>query len=191
MSVVGSFLIHSLAATGMQPALDTNQSSKLSKDLSADSSIKWEFKRDRSFTLAAHRSHASHGSHGSHRSSAGGGVTPKSTPNYVTPKVQKIQSQSDSTPPNSILPRSPATSPKITKLNGNSKAFRVLVMHVQTVLYATGHYSDAIDGLAGPNTVSAIAAYEVLYGLPVTGRLSDALLDLMNIDTFLIEKQIK
>lgn len=188
MSVIGSFLIQSLAATGMQPALDGDLSPKNSKNLSANSSIGWEFKRDRSFTLAAHSSHASHGSH---RSSAGGGVRPRSTPSYVTPKVQKILPKSDSTPPNSILPRSPATSPKVIKLKGNSKAFRVLVMHVQTSLYASGFYSSAIDGLAGPNTVSAISAYEVFYGIPVTGRLSDALLDLMNIDTFMIEKQMR
>lgn len=196
MTGLGAFLINSFSAVGMQPAIDDGIKNVSRSDLSPKMSMQWEFKKERSFTLAGHRSHSSHRSHGSHRSSSSGSYTPRNTPTYVPPPVKKVKpktsnSTSNSTPPDSILPRSPATSPKVTKLNGNSKAFRVLVMQVQTALFAAGYYAGSIDGLAGPNTTLAIAKYEVQNGLNVTGRLSDKLLDRMNIDTTIIEKQTK
>lgn len=52
-----------------------------------------------------------------------------------------------------------------------------LVRDVQIELAHLNIYSDTIDGLKGPKTRDAIAAYERLHGLTVTGTASDQLLD--------------
>ncbi|MDH5231543.1 MAG: His-Xaa-Ser repeat protein HxsA [Gammaproteobacteria bacterium] len=188
------FLINSLAAAGLQ-ANDSNVVTT-DKENTTDQNQLWQNKKMLNFTLAAHRSHQSHGSHGSHRSSSGGGYVPKKTPSYSPPQPRKTEpqekkqsSKSDSTPPISILPNSPATSPRVTKLHGKSRTFKVLVMRVQTALFALGYYNSTIDGLPGSDTAAAISLYEKRQGMKVTGRLSDKLLDNLSIDTNLIEKQ--
>ncbi|MGH1379168.1 MAG: His-Xaa-Ser repeat protein HxsA [Alphaproteobacteria bacterium] len=200
MKKKAAFFVSSLITAGMHlPSLDANAAamtgaSTLDNDQTA---TVWNFKSDRGFTLAGHRSHSSHGSHGSHRSSSSGGYKPRPspTPNYTPPPVKNYNdessksssSKSDSTPPTSILPQSPATSPKVTKIHGNSKAFKVLVMQVQTALFALSFYNGTIDGVPGPETSAAISRYQLKNDLPVTGRLSDTLLDSLHIDTSLIE----
>lgn len=140
---------------------------------------------DRPFTLAAHRSHSSHASHGSHRSSSGGGYSTPSTPSPVRPYTPPTSSGSDSTAPSSILPNSPAIAPEVQqRLNGNSALFVEVVRQVQLGLYARGYYTGAIDGIAGPMTAAAITAFERDSGLPVTGRVTDGLLNALVITGF-------
>ncbi|MBL4869363.1 MAG: His-Xaa-Ser repeat protein HxsA [Robiginitomaculum sp.] len=200
MKTIGIFLVSSLAAAGMQSPNDALADTKDEVTYKSESSIAWKFGSDRSFTLAGHRSHASHSSHGSHRSSSGGSYTPRKTPTYTSPPVKNYNSgtssdtsthkKSDSTSPSSILPASPATSPKITKINGNRKSFKVLVLQVQTALFAHGYYNGIIDGISGSETSASISRFQLKNGLPVTGRLSDSLLDSLNINTDIIERQV-
>ena len=55
-------------------------------------------------------------------------------------------------------------------------------MRVQTALFALGLYNSTIDGVADTQTSAAIARHQLKNGLPVTGTLSDSLLDSLNID---------
>jgi hypothetical protein len=52
----------------------------------------------------------------------------------------------------------------------------VMVSAVQEALAARGMYDGKVDGKLGAKTRSAIAAYEVKYGLPETGTPSDSLI---------------
>ncbi len=187
------FFIKSLVAAGLQPSADVIVESTDPITQKTEAVKSWKLQRERGFTLAAHRSHASHSSHGSHRSSSGGGgYTPRKTPSYTPPPVKNFGSSNsrnksldkanESTPPISILPESPATSPNVTKLKGNQKAFKVLIMRVQTTLFALGFYNSTIDGIAGAETSIAISRYQLKNHLPVNGRLSDSLLDSLNVD---------
>jgi len=50
------------------------------------------------------------------------------------------------------------------------------VLQVQENLRRLGYYKGTVDGLSGPGTRSAIRAYQVDRGLPVTGRIDRDLL---------------
>lgn len=52
-----------------------------------------------------------------------------------------------------------------------------VVRQVQSILRDLGFYSAEPDGLTGPNTRDAIAAYQGKVGLPPTGSIDDALLN--------------
>ncbi|MBZ0218293.1 MAG: peptidoglycan-binding protein [Fimbriimonadaceae bacterium] len=52
-----------------------------------------------------------------------------------------------------------------------------LVRALQTGLRVLGHYNGDIDGLDGPMTRSAVAAYEAAQGLPSTGQANVRLLE--------------
>lgn len=52
-----------------------------------------------------------------------------------------------------------------------------VVEQVQNILRHLGFYSGSADGLAGPATRDAVAAYQRKVGLPVTGAIDDALLN--------------
>src|SRR5262245_59711814 len=52
-----------------------------------------------------------------------------------------------------------------------------LVEKVQAVLKSMNLYEGDVDGLNGPNTRSAIAAYRKTLGMPVSGEIDDALLE--------------
>lgn len=178
------FLLQTLAAMGLHepPAavLDTAVEPPRPKPTETAKRLRL----DRLFTLAGHRSHSSHASHGSHASHRSGST---GVPSYTVPAPSPAPAPApssrnkNSTPPSSILPSSPETSPKLEQLRGNDARFKLLVMKVQLALYGLGYYSDAIDGIPGPNTSAAIARYERSKGLPVTGKLSDGLLDSLNI----------
>lgn len=190
MNKIKSYLINSLLIAGFIPTAEAISAPHDVKLDAPEKNKSWISQRERGFTLAGHKSHSSHGSHGSHRSSSGGRSSPKYTPSYpkyTPPTVKNYKKEksakSDSTAPSSILPLSPATSPKVTKIKGNSKAFKVLVMQVQIQLFSLGMYSGEIDGISGPKTSTAISKYELNKGLPVTGRLSDELLDYLNINS--------
>lgn len=51
------------------------------------------------------------------------------------------------------------------------------VEQVQGILKDLGFYSGAVDGILGPNTQSAVAAYQRKVGLGASGALDDALLE--------------
>lgn len=201
MNSVFMFFIKSLVAAGLQTPADVIAQKTDTQTQEPKGVKSWKLQRERGFTLAAHRSHSSHRSHGSHRSSAGGSrSTPRKSPSYTPPSVEKpdsgvrksspVEKNNESTPPSSILPASPATSHKVFKLMGNQKAFKVLTMRVQTALFALGFYNSTIDGEAGTETSAAISKYQLKNNLPVTGRLSDSLLDALNIDADAIELKL-
>jgi peptidoglycan hydrolase-like protein with peptidoglycan-binding domain len=52
-----------------------------------------------------------------------------------------------------------------------------VVEQVQNILSHLGFYTGAADGLAGPATRDAVAAYQRKVGLPATGTIDDALLN--------------
>jgi hypothetical protein len=56
-----------------------------------------------------------------------------------------------------------------------------LTVRVQTRLMDEGYYTGSIDGIIGPMTLSAIAAYQRDHSLPVTGRINHGLLVAMGI----------
>jgi len=49
------------------------------------------------------------------------------------------------------------------------------------MLYALGHYTGELDGLAGTDTRTAIAKYQQVNGLPITGQIDEELLKRMNV----------
>ncbi len=142
------------------------------------------FRLKHRYTLAAHGSHSSHGSHGSHRSSSGGGIT---VPNYRPPVYNPPSPStviappvtSNSTPPATILPESPATAPKI--LPGNSDKFYQIAFKVQLALSLYGYYTGTVDGVIGPQTIAALSKFQSEWNLTVTGTITPEVLDAMGI----------
>jgi len=133
------------------------------------------FTQQHAYTLAGHRSHSSHSSHSSHRSSSGGGGSSYRSP---PPPPAPRTSTSNSTPPSSVLPQT-ATPPKV--LPGNSGLFTNTVMRVQSGLFAFGYYTGAIDGFMGPETKTALMKFQADRGMPVTGTITQEVLDAFNI----------
>jgi len=52
-----------------------------------------------------------------------------------------------------------------------------VVANVQDALSRAGYYDSSVDGVLGPRTSDAISNYQADNGLPVTGRIDNALLD--------------
>ena len=67
-------------------------------------------------------------------------------------KDQGLGRNLNSTPNESILPRSPAIVDTKKNVKGNSKEFKVLTQRAQLALYAMGYYSGDIDGLMNNET---------------------------------------
>jgi His-Xaa-Ser repeat protein HxsA len=154
---------------------------------SEDGNSKFQSILDRAlpFSLAAHRSHASHGSHkshGSHRSS-GNSITPmESAPiKYAPakPNEPKVNRNNNSTPSFSVLPSSPAIN--LPALKGNSAQFKAITTNVQIRLLALGLYTGEVTGISNTNTTVAISKYQKKNGLPITGKIDEALLNLMGV----------
>jgi His-Xaa-Ser repeat protein HxsA len=143
----------------------------------------WQIDYQPKFTLAAHRSHSSHGSHGSHGSHRSSSstftpTTPKVTP-YSPPKTENYNKdifKNNSTPDISVLPFSPAISPELKKLYGNTKEFKVLLLKVQTALFAYGYYNGSISGEYSDELSTAISIYQSYKKLKITGNLTDELI---------------
>ncbi len=51
------------------------------------------------------------------------------------------------------------------------------VQQVQEILKSLGFYADAVDGIVGPNTQKAIAAYQRKVGLAASGEIDEVLLE--------------
>lgn len=187
---VTAFILQSLAAAGFHSPPDGLEAAPATLTPARGPVAERQYRLERPFTLAGHRSHSSHRSHGSHRSSSGSGQAGPnySVPSYPAPTLSppSTSRNSDSTPPSSVLPSSPSIAPgartsKADKLRGNTKAFKALVMQVQVALFARGYYSGTVDGVIGPETKAAISRYQSASGLPVTGTLGDELLDALNV----------
>lgn len=185
---VTTFVLQSLAAAGFQSPPDGLEPVPAPPVQARSPGMERQYRVERPFTLAGHRSHSSHRSHGSHRSSSGSVVPNYSAPRTPTPtpSVPRTSRNTDSTPPSSVLPSSPSIAPgtatsKADRVRGNSHAFKTLVMQVQLALFARGYYSGTVDGIIGPETKAGISRFQSANGLPVTGTLSDGLLDALNI----------
>jgi hypothetical protein len=187
------FLISSLIAAGFASLTDSEVSSSMqSKDSSVDSknSIQELVKRDLPYTLAAHSSHASHSAHASHASHASHSTHASHSShashasyqqqNYI-PQNDEIKSRNiNSTPPSSILPRSPAIIDGLESdkesVKGNSLKFQELTKRVQLALYGMGYYSGVISGQFNDELKTSLVKYQKNNNLKTTGTLSDNLI---------------
>ena len=205
------FLVSSLLAAGFFNIVDasTDKNIKLEKlediDLINNSKgLKNIAERNVPFTLMAHSSHRSHGSHGSHSSHSSSSHYSSSHSSHASHsshyshysygsvegqmqnysyeyKDQGLGRNLNSTPNESILPRSPAIVDTKKNVKGNSKEFKVLTQRAQLALYAMGYYSGDIDGLMNNETISSITKYQNKHNLKVTGSLSDELIAYLDI----------
>ena len=205
------FLISSLLAAGFFNIADASSDKdiKIEKlenvDLINNSKgLKSIAERNVPFTLMAHSSHGSHGSHVSHSSHSSSSHYSSSHSSHASHsshyshysygsvegqmqnysyeyKDQGLGRNLNSTPNESILPRSPAIVDSKKNIKGNSKEFKVLTQRTQLALYAMGYYSGDIDGLMNNETVSSISKYQNKHNLKVTGSLSDELIAYLDI----------
>ena len=205
------FLISSLLAAGFFNIADASSDKNIeiekteSVDLINNSKgLKSIAERNVPFTLMAHSSHGSHGSHVSHSSHSSSSHYSSSHSSHASHsshyshysygsvegqmqnysyeyKDQGLGRNLNSTPNESILPRSPAIVDTKKNLKGNSKEFKVLTQRAQLALYAMGYYSGDIDGLMNNERVSSITKYQNKHNLKVTGSLSDELIAYLDI----------
>lgn len=166
------FLIPSLLAAGFSADdASASLSAEPAVDVGPPDALIDILRLEHEYNLAAHRSHSSHGSHRSHRSGSGGSAVP----GYSPPSRNQR-----STPPSSVLPRSPSTAPRKV-LPGHTGTFQNIVRRVQAGLYARGFFTGAIDGLIGPKTKAAIIRFQQDNGLPVTGTITSEVLNALQI----------
>lgn len=85
---------------------------------------------------------------------------------------------SDSTAPQSVLPRS-STAPE--PLSKRDEKFTEIVKRVQAGLYAYGYYTGTLDGVVGPETRAAITKFQTDHSLSVTGTVTPEVLDALGI----------
>ncbi len=202
------FLISSLLAAGFFNFADASQDKniKIEKIESVDlinnsKGLKSIAEINMPFTLMAHSSHGSHVSHASHSSSShyssshsshsshashyshySHGSVDGQNQNYSYEyKDQGLGRNLNSTPNESILPRSPAIVDTKKNIKGRSEEFKILTQRAQLALYAMGYYSGEIDGLMNNETVSSISKYQNKHNLKVTGSLSDELIAYLDI----------
>ena len=205
------FLLTSLLAAGFFNVADASpdKNIKLEKSENVDlinNSLGLKSIADRNlpFTLMAHSSHGSHGSHGSHSSHSSSshyssshsshashsshyshysyGSVEGQNKNYSYEyKDQGLGRNLNSTPNDSILPRSPAIVDNKKNIKGRSEEFKTLTQRAQLALYGMGYYSGVIDGLMNNETVSSISKYQNKHNLKITGSLSDELVAYLDI----------
>ena len=205
------FLISSLLAAGFFNIADASSDKNIeikkteNVDLINNSKgLKSIAERNVPFTLMAHSSHGSHGSHVSHASHSSSSHYSSSHSSHASHsshyshysygsvegqmqnysyeyKDQGLGRNLNSTPNESILPRSPAIVDTKKNIKGNSKEFKVLTQRAQLALYAMGYYSGDIDGLMNNETISSITKYQNKHNLKVTGSLSDELIAYLDI----------
>ena len=205
------FLISSLLAAGFFNIADasSDKNIEIEKNENVDlinnsKGLKSIAERNVPFTLMAHSSHGSHGSHVSHASHSSSSHYSSSHSSHASHsshyshysygsvegqmqnysyeyKDQGLGRNLNSTPNESILPRSPAIVDTKKNIKGNSKEFKVLTQRAQLALYAMGYYSGDIDGLMNNETISSITKYQNKHNLKVTGSLSDELIAYLDI----------
>ena len=183
--IISSFVAAGFAATSEAQIDDAFAKNEIAKKANPDNGIQNLIGRVLPFTLARHYSHSSHGSHGSHGSHSSHGSYYKA-PDILEDRGLLEQNSNlegsgrnmNSTPPESILPRSPAIVPAATTkthMKGSSKKFVVLTQKVQLALYAIGYYTGIIDGQLNNEMKASITKYQKNHNLKVTGSLSDGL----------------
>lgn len=182
---VWRFLIQSLLAAGFFVADQriVKPADNPKNETLADPPMIDVLRLEHQYNLAAHRSHSSHsshrsgsgGGHRSHRSSSSPAVpyTPPASP----PREPSRNYQS--TPPSSVLPKSPSTAPKT--LPGNSPKFAEIVKQIQASLFLKGYYTGAIDGVVGPQTRAAISKFQKDSSLSITGTITTEVLNALGI----------
>ena len=205
------FLISSLLAAGFFNIADASSDKNIEIEktenvdlINNSKGLKSIAERNVPFTLMAHSSHGSHGSHISHASHSSSSHYSSSHSSHASHsshyshysygsvegqmqnysyeyKDQGLGRNLNSTPNESILPRSPAIVDTKKNVKGNSKEFKVLTQRAQLALYAMGYYSGDIDGLMNNETVSSITKYQNKHNLKVTGSLSDELIAYLDI----------
>ena len=213
------FILPSLIAAGF--ALNVNAQNNDNQFIDEDISLKNNIKgidsivdKDLPFTLIAHSSHQSHGSHSSHASHSSSSHYSSSHSSHASHashysygggsnyddqyRDQGLGRNYNSTPSESILPRSPAivsdnkintgemnmgemNNIKKEKIVGTSKKFIILTQRAQLALYGMGYYSGAISGSINSELVASITKFQNKYNLKVTGSLSDELIVHLNI----------
>tara|TARA_Y100000816_G_C25976561_1_gene509795 strand:- start:237 stop:920 length:684 start_codon:yes stop_codon:yes gene_type:complete len=172
------------------------------------------------YTLMAHSSHSSHGSHSSHSShgshysyghvSSGHSSHASHSSHYSHYSYGSVEGQNqnysynykdqglgrnlNSTPSESILPRTPAIveSNKVNekeKIKGRSEKFILLTQRVQLSLYAMGYYTGEIDGMMNNEIVTSITKYQKKHNLKITGSLTDELIAYLDVGLIDLEKQ--
>ena len=205
------FLISSLLAAGFFNIADASSDKNIQIEktenvdlINNSKGLKSIAERNVPFTLMAHSSHGSHGSHVSHSSHSSSSHYSSSLSSHLSHsshyshysygsvegqmqnysyeyKDQGLGRNLNSTPNESILPRSPAIVDTKKNVKGNSKEFKVLTQRAQLALYAMGYYSGDIDGLMNNETISSITKYQNKHNLKVTGSLSDELIAYLDI----------
>ena len=192
MTKARKFAIPSLFAAGLVPfgaAADETpaESNTLDKTLlDSIDAVMFGIEESHRYTLAQHSSHASHsshgshGSHGSHRSSSMRIDVPSADAALATLDGASTRNVS-STPPNSILPSSPAIARKLVVLPGNSKKFRDIVLRVQIALVSQGYEVGAGDGSLHARTVAAIYRYQSDVGMVPSGKVTTETLSFLGV----------
>lgn len=183
------FAIPALLAAGIapisanaeeQPAAD-DQTNSLVDSVKA---IAAQIGDSHEFTLAQHQSHSSHASHYSHSShrSSGFRFSPQDNDNStMLASLGGDDRNTSSTPPNSVLPSSPAIAQKVKILPGNSGKFRDLVLRAQLALYTRGYEVGSVDGDLHARTSAAIFHFQTDKGLVPDGRLTNEVLSALGI----------
>ncbi len=189
MTKARKFVIPSLLAAGLAPfgaaadegAVEANTVGRTLLD-NIDAAI-FGIEESHRYTLAQHSSHGSHGSHGSHRShwSSSLGIVAPSADAAPTTLEETSTRNVSSTPPNSVLPSSPAIARKLIVLPGNSKKFRDIVMRVQIALISRGYEVGAVDGSLHARTVAAIYRYQGDAGMVPSGKVTTETLSFLGV----------
>lgn len=184
MARQGRYRIPTLLAAGLTPFAavandeihDANENNRsLFEDLK---NIVANISETHKFTLAGHSSHQSHGSHQSHRSSS-----QRMTPaDEATVMQASLNTRNEtSTPPNSILPSSPAIATKLKVLPGHSKKFRTLVTQLQVALQIKGYEIGEVNGEVHARTVAALYRYQQDAGFVPSGKVTSETLSSLGI----------
>ena len=188
MNRKGKFSIPTLLAAGLT-ALPVATGAEAEKSSESENSLFDHMKgivknieEAHQFTLAQHRSHQSHSSHRSHRSHRSSSYQSPSIPSgsQATTPARSTRNEM-STPPNSVLPSSPAIVKKLKILPGNSGKFRELVMRTQIALLAKGYRVGEINGELHARVVAALYKYQKDTGRLPSGKLTNETLSSLGI----------
>jgi len=188
MTMKGRFAIPTLLAAGLTPLTAASDGDTKASASSGDplfdeiKGIVTSIDESHRFTLAQHRSHISHGSHGSHQSHRSYSYQLPLGEGAPDTAVALGSTRNEmSTPPNSVLPSSPAIAKKLKILPGNSGKFRELVMRTQIVLLAKGYEVGEVNGELHARTVAALYRYQDDVGQIPSGRVTSEVLSSLGI----------
>jgi TPR repeat protein len=75
-------------------------------------------------------------------------------------------------------------------LSQQTEQEQVLVVRVQEALVAIGYYDGSIDGIAGPVTRAAVAAFQQDIGVPITGEVSKELVGQLELALAVVAREL-